>query len=565
MQAPIASRSAALIGTCALGLLALWLISCGGGNDTSSNSSTSSTGASSSSSGSSTTGGNTTFGTDVLMYHNDVMRTGQNLTETTLTPSNVNSSSFGLLRMLSADDPVDATPLIVSALTVNGSQRNVVYVETEHDSVYAYDGDSGALLATVSLLGANETPSDTRSCDQVEPEIGITATPVIDRSVGAHGALFVVAMSKDNDGNYHQRLHALDLVSLDDLFAPAVIAATYPGSGENSANGVQTFDPAQYKERGALLLLAGQIYTVWASHCDHEPYNGWIISYNETALTQTAVLNFTANGEEGAIWDATGLAADSNGALYALAGNGTFDTTLNATGFPGQSDYGNSAIKLSVSGSTLSVSDYFTTTSTVSESAADVDLGSGSLLILPDQVDATGHTQHLLIGGGKDGNFLLLNRDNLGKFNPNGNSVYQALNGALPGGLYSAPAYFNGSVYVADVGGTLKAFTLSQALLSASPSSQSSAQFGYPGTSPAISANGATNAIVWAVLSSTNGAAVLHAYNPENLTQEYYNSTQAANNRDAFGNGEKFITPVIANGKVFVGTPSGVAVFGLLR
>jgi hypothetical protein len=277
------------------------------------------------------------------------------------------------------------------------------------------------------------------------------------------------------------------------------------------------------------------------------------------------VLNFTANGEEGAIWDAAGLAADSNGALYALAGNGTFDTTLNATGYPGQGDYGNSAIKLRASGSTLSVSDYFTTSSTVSESAADVDLGSGSLLILPDQVDATGHTQHLLIGGGKDGNFLLLNRDNLGKFNSNSNSAYQALNGALPGGLYSAPAYFNGSVYVADVGGTLKAFTLSQALLSASPSSQSRAQFGYPGTSPAISANGASNAIVWAVLSSTNGAAVLHAYNPANLGQEYYNSTQAANNRDAFAKGEKFITPVIANGKVFVGTPSGVAVFGLLR
>jgi hypothetical protein len=499
------------------------------------------------------------------MYHNDVMRTGQNLTETTLTPSNVNSSSFGLLRVLSADDPVDATPLIVSALTVKGSLHNVVYVATEHDSVYAYDADSGALLANVSLLGANETPSDTRSCDQVEPEIGITATPVIDRSVGPNGALFVVAMSKDNNGNYYQRLHALDLVSLDDLFAPAVIAATYPGSGENSVNGVQTFDPAQYKERGALLLLAGQIYTVWASHCDREPYNGWIISYNEAALARTAVLNYTPNGDEGAIWDATGLAADSNGALYALAGNGTFDTTLTGAGFPSQADYGNSAMKLTASGTTLGVADYFTTYSTVSESAADVDLGSGSPLILPDQVNASGQTQHLLIGGGKDGNLLVLNRDNLGKFNPNSNAVYQALSGALPGGLYSAPVYFNGGIYVADSGGTLKAFTLSQAVLSASPSSQSTAQFAYPGASPAISANGSSNAIVWAVLSSMNGAAVLHAYNPANLAQEYYNSTQAANNRDAFGNGEKYITPVIANGKVFIGTPSGVAVFGPLQ
>jgi len=247
-----------------------------------------------------------------------------------------------------------------------------------------------------------------------------------------------------------------------------------------------------------------------------------------------------------------------------MAGNGTFDATLTGAGFPARSDYGNTALKLTATASTLTVADYYAASNTVSESAGDVDLGSGSPLLLPDQTDATGTTRHLMIGAGKDGNLLLLDRDNLGKFNASTDTAYQRLAGALPGGLYSAFAYFNGTVYTADVGGALKAFALTQALLPASPTSQSSAKFGYPGSSPAVSANGTSNAILWTVLSSNSGAAVLHAYNPANLAQEYYNSTQAANGRDAFGNGEKFITPVIANGKVFVGTPGGVAVFGLL-
>jgi hypothetical protein len=499
----------------------------------------------------------------VLTYHNDNMRTGQNLAETTLTPANVNSSTFGLLRILSADDPVDATPLVASAVSIGGSSHNVVYVASEHDSVYAYDADSGVLLVQVSLLAAGEIPSDTRSCSQVQPEIGITSTPVIDRSVGANGTLYVVAMSKDSSSNYYHRLHALDLATLADRIPAVTIQASYPGSGPNSANGVQTFQPGEYKERGALLAAGGNIYTVWASHCDDNPYTGWIISYDESTLAQTSVLNYTPNGTMGAIWDVAGLAADSAAALYGLVGNGTFDATLNSTGFPVQADYGNSAIKLSVAGGALAVSDYFAVPSVVAEADADTDLGSGSPMLLPDRTDASGATRHLMIGAGKDGNILLLDRDNMGKFDPATNHAYQYVSSALPGGLFSAFAYFNGSVYVADVGGTLKAFTLSEALLPATPSSQSAATFARPGSSPAISANGTTNGIVWAVVSGTKAAAELHAYNPSNLQQEYYNSTQAAGGRDAFGNGEKFITPVIANGKVFVGTPNGVAVFGL--
>ncbi len=544
-------------------MMVLLLSACNGGSSgtpaTSSGSVVS--GSSSGSSGAATGVGATT---DVLTYHNDTLRTGQNLTESILTPANVNSSTFGLLRTLPADDPVDATPLVASQVSIGGAVHNVVYFATEHDSVYAYDADSGALLAHVSLLAAGETPSGTRSCTQVEPEIGVTATPVIDRSVGPNGTLFVVAMSEDNSGNYYQRLHALDLTTLADRLPAVAIQATAAGSGANASAGVQTFGPKFYKERGALLAANAQIYTVWASHCDNPQYNGWVIAYNEATLAQTAVLNYTPNGTQGAIWNVAGLAADSAGALYGLSGNGSFDVALTSAGFPSQADYGNAVLKLSASGSTLTVSDYFAASNTVSESTQDLDLGSGSPLLLPDQTDASGATRHLLIGAGKDGNVLLLDRDNLGKFNASANQAYQILSSALPGGLRSAFAYFNGTVYVADVGGTLKAFTLNQAQLPATPTQQTSVSYPYPGASPAISANGGSSAILWAVASGTGAAAELHAYNPANLQQEYYNSTQAPNARDAFGDGEKFITPVIANGKVFVGTPGGVAEFGLL-
>jgi len=546
------------------------LSACGGGSDGSDPKASaasadppSSSGSSTSSSSSSSSSGAAT-GTDVLTYHYDSMRTGQNLAETVLTPANVTSPTFGLLRTLPADDVVDATPLIATGIPVGGSKHTVVYVATENDSVYAYDADTGAALLHVSLLASGETPSDTRSCTQVVPAIGITSTPVIDRSVGANGTLFVVAMSKDSSGGYHQRLHALDLSTLAARIPAVDIAATAPGNSPNGSGGTVTFGPGDYKERGALLAANGQIYTVWASHCDDEPYNGWIIAYNESTLAQTAVLNYTPNGSQGAIWNVGGLAADSAGALYAMAGNGTFDTTLTASGFPNQSDYGNTVMRLAATASGLTVADYWAASNTVSESAGDIDLGSGSPLLLPDETDAGGTVRHLFIGAGKDGNVLLLDRDSLGKFNANASTAYQRVASLLPGGLFSAFAYFNGSVYTADVGGTLKAFTLTAALLPASPTSQSTATFGYPGSSPSVSANGSSNAVVWTLTSSSSGAAILHAYNPANLQQEYYNSTQAANSRDAFGNGERMITPVVANGKVFVGTPSGVAVFGLL-
>jgi hypothetical protein len=501
-------------------------------------------------------------GTDVLTYHNDNSRSAQNLTETVLMPANVNATQFGLLRVLPADGLVDGQPLIASNLSVSGVLRNVVYVVTENDSVYSYDADTGAALVHVSVLGSGETPSDTRGCSQVVPQIGITSTPVIDRSAGPNGTVYVVAMSKNAAGEYFQRLHALDLVTLAERpNSPVVIQATYPGTANNSV-GMTSFQPGQYEERAGLLLLSGTVYTAWTSHCDQTPYNGWIIGYDESTLAQSQVLNVTPNGSEGAIWQAGGgMAADSAGNIYALVANGTFDTTLDASGFPLQGDYGNAFIKLS-SASTLQVTDYFDMDNTVAESNGDVDLGSGGAMLLPDQTDSTGVVRQLAVGAGKDGHLYVVNRSNLGKFSMSNNAIWEDMPGALPGGIWATPAYFQGTVYYGDVGGTLKAFGIQQALLGKTPTSQTSISFAYPGTAPAVSANGSSDGIVWAVQNSNPAA--LHAFAAGNLATELYNSNQAANGRDNFGAGNKFMTPSIANGKVYVGTPTGVAVFGLL-
>ncbi len=501
-------------------------------------------------------------GTDVVTYKYDVMRTGQNLTESALTPANVTSATFGKLRNLMVDGLVDAQPLYLSKITVAGVAHNVVFIATEHDSVYAFDADTGTTLWQVSLIGAGESTSDDRGCSQVTPEIGVTSTPVIDRNAGAHGTIFVVAMTKDAASNYHQRLHALDITTGHELAAiPTEITAVF---------GATTFEPGQYKERAALLLNNGTIYTTWASHCDDGPYGGWIIAFGESTLAITGVLN-VALGASGSglasqgpsIWmSGGGPAADSAGNVYVLTANGRFDTTLNADGFPSGGDYGNSFVKTSSSGGTLAVADYFTMSGEVAESTNDVDLGSGGVMLLPDMSDANGTVRHLAVGAGKDGNLYVVDRDNMGKFTSVGNNIWQELDGVLGGGVWATPAYFNLGIYYGPQGGSLKAFSLTNALLSSSPTSQTSTQFAYPGTFPVVSANGTANAIVWAY--ENTSPAVLHAYAASNLATELYNSNQAPNGRDQFGAGNKYIAPVVADGKVFVATTNSVAVFGLL-
>ena len=501
---------------------------------------------------------------DVTTYHDDVGRTGLNPNETTLTLANVNSSSFGLIHIFTADGVVDAEPLLLSNLTVGGQQQNVLFVVTENDSVYAFNADTGAQLWKTSVLESGEQPSGDHGCGQISPQIGITSTPVIDRSDGPNGAIFVVGMSLDSSGKYHQRLHALDITTGDELTgSPSEITATYPGTGDNSSNGNVVFDPGQYAERAGLLLMNGTVYMGFTSHCDGRPYTGWLMAYSDQTLKQSSVLNLTPNGNEGSIWMAgAGLAADANGYIYFLDANGTFDTTLNAGGFPSQGDYGNGFIKVSTANNTLAVADYFEMSNTVSESNNDTDLGSGGALVLPDLTDSSGTVHQLAVGAGKDGNIYVVNRNNMGKFNPSTDSaIYQELDGVL-GGVWAMPAYFNNTVYYGDQGGTLKAFPIANAMLATTPAYQTTATFTYPGATPSISANGTSNGIVWAVANNSN--AELYAFNAGTLA-ELYDSNQASGGRDHFGGGNKFITPMIANGKVFVGTPTGVAEFGLLQ
>jgi hypothetical protein len=509
---------------------------------------------------------------DVLTWHNDVARSGQNLRESALTPANVNPAQFGKLFVLPVDGKVDAQPLFVSAVAVAGKgTHDVLFVATEHDSLYAFDatsntGASASPLWQVSLLGAGETTSDMRSCNQVSPEIGITATPVIDL---ATGTLYVVAMSKSG-AVYFQRLHAIDIATGGEKSgSPIDIQATYPSVSSQSPSVV--FDPAQYKERAGLLLLDGAVYLTWASHCDSAPYTGWVMAYDATTLRQVGVLDITPNGQGAASWGSgAGPAGDIDGNLYYLAGNGTFDTALDSTGMPAQKDFGNAMVKISTTGS-LAVVDYFATWNTVAQTGTDTDFGSGGVMLLPDEVGSAAHP-HLLVGAGKDGELYLVDRDHLGKWNgvdggTDNRQIVQELTCGDAGGVFGAPAYFDHAIYYGPINAPLKRFVIDAGSITPAAASVTAKTFFYPGTTPAISANGAAaypsdTAVAWAAENAT--PAVLYAYAATDLARELYTSAQADAGRDSFGDGNKFIVPTIANGRVYVGTTNGVGVFGLL-
>jgi hypothetical protein len=285
------------------------------------------------------------------------------------------------------------------------------------------------------------------------------------------------------------------------------------------------------------------------------------MGYNLTSLKQTTVLNVTPNGNEGAIWGSgAGMAADGEGNIFLLDANGLFDTTLNSSGFPSEGDYGNAFLHLTTKGG-LAVADYFEMYNEQSENNGDVDLGSGGTLLV-SQKDSSGKVWSLAVGAGKDSNLYVVDRTNLGKFNASTNSIYQELSGALPGGIWSMPAANNGLVYYGPVGSPILAFQFKNAKLLATPVAKTANAFAYPGATPSISTNAGQNGIVWAA--ENVNPAVLHAYNAKTLV-EIYNTNQAANGRDQFGNGNKYITPTIANGKVYVGTTNGVGVLGLLN
>ena len=490
------------------------------------------------------------------------MRSGLNSGETALTLTKVNSASFGKVGEFTVDGSVDAQPLYVSQLAISGQgTHNVLYVATQQNSVYALDADSmtgssATVLWQKSLLPAGDATvlAADLPCGSNATN-GIMATPVIDRP---HNAIYVVAFSKDGSGVLRYRLHALDLGTGAELFGgPAEITATAPGTGGNSSGGVVTFLPSVQQERAALLETASGIVLTWGGRDgDCGRYSSWVMSYNPDTLAQTSAVNLVPQDQGAGIWmSGAGPAMDASGDLFLVTGNAFVQ---HGNGTPATGSYSNSVVRMS---GTLALVDYFTPWNTAALNAADLDLDGGGPLLLPDEVDSSGATRHLAVLAGKDSNIYLVDRDNLGRYGSTANAIVQQINGQLDGHEYhSAPVAWNGSVFLTSRGSALKAFTLSAARLSTTPSSHSAQSFS--GGIPVVSANAGSNGIVWV---DEAGSAVLYAYDASNLGHLLYSSSQAPNGRDAFrtssGPGK---TPLVINGRVYLGTAGSIAVFGLL-
>jgi len=504
-------------------------------------------------------------------HHNDNLRTGQNLSETVLTTANVNATKFGKLATYQLDGVAYASPLYVANVNIPGQGfHNVVYVATEHDSVYAFDADALSTnpIWKVSFINASAgittvPAADTLETGDIYPEVGITSTPVIDPT---SGTIYVVANTKEPSG-YVQRLHVLDITTGAEKFGgPAVIQASVTGTGDGAQAGLVSFDALRENQRPALLLNNGVVYIAAASHGDNDPYHGWVLGYNATTLQQVMVYNTTPNGGRGGVWQSGGgVAADSDGNLYVVTGNGDFDANT------GGNDYGESYVKLSPSGIVL---DYFTPHDPFTMNEYDLDLGSAGLILLPDQ---PGTTPRLVGNAGKGGTIYLVNRSNMGKYNSqNDNQIVQSLANIFPnptnstyGGNFICPVYFNGFVYFSPVTDKVKAFQISNGLLSTAPTSVSSTTISGTGAALAISANGSTNGILWAVervssyTDDLSATGVLHAYDASNLATQLYNSNQAGS-RDTLDYAAKYNVPLVANGKVFVANVSELVIYGLL-
>ena len=496
-----------------------------------------------------------TYLSGVLTYHNDNARTGQNLQETILTPGNVNTTTFGKLFSFSVDGSVYAQPLYVENVPIAGQLHNVVVVATEHNSVYAFDADnktSQPLWHTSFISPANgitTVPSGDTLCQDINPEIGITSTPVIDRVTGT---LYVVAMTKEN-GVYAHRIHALDITTGAETPGSGVkVQASVTGTAApNDGKGHLIFTSLLENQRTALLLNNGVLYFSTGSFCDMGNHHGWMFAYDSKTLNQVSAFSSTPNGVEGGIWQSGGgPAADASGNIYVISGDGTFDAAS------GGKNYGNTFLKFS--GATLTVADYFTPYNQATLAAVNADLGSGSALLLPDQPSGPAH---LLVSAGKQGTIYLLNRDNMGKFQATSDSqIVQSIAG--PYSLFGTPAYYKNTVYMAAVGDSLKAYSLNNGQLSLAK--QSTSIFRWPGATAVISANGSTNGIVWALETNGSGApALLHAYTAADVSYELYNSNQNSV-RDYPGPAIKFAVPTTANGKVYVGAQGQLSVFGLL-
>jgi mono/diheme cytochrome c family protein len=523
--------------------------------------------------------------TSVLTYHNDNARTGQNTNEVLLTTSNVNVTSFGLLFNYAVDGYVFAQPLLLTNVAIPGmGTHNVVYVATEHDSIYAFDADSNAgsnaaplwqvhlinpLLGVSNVSAAAYNPSYI-----LGPEVGITATPVIDP---ANGTLYVVAYTTEvSQGvtNYVHRLHALDVATGNEQAGSPVevICTNYPGTGapgqnDSDGHGHVSWSGVRLFDRPALLLNNGVVYVGMGSHYDAQPCHGWVLAYDAQSLAQIGVFNTTPNGVAGGLWmGGGGVAADAEGNLYFTTANGNFSTN-----YPTPTSYnlGDSFVKLSATNG-LSLADYFTPSNQAALSANDIDLGSGGVMLLPDSAGSAAHP-HLMLGGGKEGILFLVDRDNLGHFNSTNQVVQQWVVNTLnetgdsgPGGSLLTPSFFNNYVYYHGRQDLLRAYAVTNGSISTSPASISSFEVAVAGGGMAVSAMGTNNAIVWLADTDnywTSGSTVLYAFDAYNLNHVFYNSTQAGS-RDAAGAAIRFTSPIIANGKVYFGCQYALDVYG---
>jgi hypothetical protein len=491
-------------------------------------------------------------------YQNDNARTGKNLNERLLTPALVNASQFGKILSYQLDGFSLAQPLYVANLSIPGKgTHNVIYVATEHDSVYAFDADgkiSGPIWKASFInpsAGVTSVPGADVGKGSLYPEIGITATPVIDPVTAT---LYAVAMTKEGSGYVH-RLHALDLATgAERSGSPVRITATISGNGTGSVSGQLTFNSQLQLNRPGLLLINGTVYVAFGSYQDVGAYHGWLFAYDAQSLQQKAVWNSSPNGSQGAIWQSgCGLSADSSGNLFFTVANGSFTAASGGSGF------GNSIIRMSLVNGSAAVLDYFAPFNQDDLNAQDFDLGTGCALLLPDQ-GSSSHP-HLVLTGGKAGDFFLVDRDNMGHQHPADNS--QAVQVLSVGKAFSSAAYWNNLVYIGVNAHPVQALSLTNGLLSTT-ASQTAHTFGYPGVTPVISSMGTSDGILWVIerLDTTN-AVMLRAYDATDLSRELYNSAQAGD-RDTIGAGTRFAIPLVANGKVYVATATQVVVFGAL-
>src|ERR1019366_3584651 len=513
----------------------------------------------------------------VLTQHNDNARTGQNLNETILTTSNVNQNSFGKLFWRTVDGFIYAQPLYVPGLTIQGAPHNVVYVATQHNSVYAFDADdpnSPVSLWQVNLgtpvpsqdiciITCDTNPGDCPYYD-ISPEIGITSTPVIDPVAGI---VYGVNRTKNtSNSTYHDYLHALSLTTgVEQLGGPVEITGQVSGTGTGSVGGILTFDPTYHHQRPALLLSNGVLYLGFGSVGDIGTWHGWVMSYDATTLQQEAIFNVAPDGNEGGVWSAgQGPVADAANNVYVMTGNGDFNANVG-----GGRNYGDSFVKFS--GPSLAVADYFTPSDQGTLNAGNIDLGSGGPMLMPGT--------SLLVGMGKDGVFRVVDTTNMGKYNSGVDNDVQEFTATSSFPFYSSPIYWNSPnfgplVYIWGANDYLKGFQFTGSKFNTTPVSQGTItnSSGESNAAPlSISADGslAGTGILWSSASASQWASgiqvagVVRAFDATNVANELWDSTQNLA-RDDVGSYAKFNPPTIANGKVYVGSFSGqLQVYGL--